>query len=634
MNIGAFSIFREQYILNNIHKFEVVSFDIYDTLLKRNVVDPIDVFSLVELKYNTNSEKKVHNFAHLRITAEKEAIRKSIKEDVDIYEIYSYLDLEARDELLQIELQIEREIVVSNLKVKSFFDYVLSLGKRVIIISDMYLPRSTIEGILQNNGYLGYEKIYVSSELGRRKSTGTMFDLVLSDLNISSSKIVHIGDAIKGDFLMPLKKGINSLLIRRSVCNTLYAKKNRCDNLLSEILYSFINNHVSGGRLFRIGYETLGPVLYGFCKWIHEEKINNKLSQLLFFSRDGQLIYKCYKKMYPEDNIRYVYFSRRSLTVPIICKLKTKCEVLSIIPVNRYTELSSLLARLGIVYDDYAKTIETFGYKKGQYYHKEYYLEDEKFDRLYKTLLPQIMSNSQKEYDKLSIYFDSLECNGKVGLVDIGWEGTIQTAMEKFLSLRNSNVVIQGLYCGIMKSSSRYSGYLYSPKCNDLEDALMSFSGLFEMFLSADHGSVFSYDTDGSVIFCPFEYDVNAKAKQEYKEIKEVQNGALSFVDDINADCLIGNVFFSKEVLFKNLEELGTNPKMIEANHFGDFYFFDTDLSSLAKPNWSKIFCGRFIMRELSRSNWKIGYLKRLFGANFPYLKIYSFLKRRVKGRA
>ena len=39
-------------IIKQIDNYDVVSFDIFDTLLKRNVEEPTDIFKYVEKKYN------------------------------------------------------------------------------------------------------------------------------------------------------------------------------------------------------------------------------------------------------------------------------------------------------------------------------------------------------------------------------------------------------------------------------------------------------------------------------------------------------------------------------------------------------------------------------------------------------
>lgn len=57
-------------ILKEIKNYDIVSFDIFDTLLKRNVKEPTDVFSYMEKKYQING------FREKRIEAEKAARKK------------------------------------------------------------------------------------------------------------------------------------------------------------------------------------------------------------------------------------------------------------------------------------------------------------------------------------------------------------------------------------------------------------------------------------------------------------------------------------------------------------------------------------------------------------------------------
>lgn len=52
-------------IINQIEKYDIVSFDIFDTLLKRNVKNPTDVFEYIENKHNKA------DFCERRIAAEK-----------------------------------------------------------------------------------------------------------------------------------------------------------------------------------------------------------------------------------------------------------------------------------------------------------------------------------------------------------------------------------------------------------------------------------------------------------------------------------------------------------------------------------------------------------------------------------
>ena len=42
-----------------IDNYKIISFDIFDTLLKRNTIKPIDIFELVEKKYNLKNKNKI-----------------------------------------------------------------------------------------------------------------------------------------------------------------------------------------------------------------------------------------------------------------------------------------------------------------------------------------------------------------------------------------------------------------------------------------------------------------------------------------------------------------------------------------------------------------------------------------------
>lgn len=57
-------------LISILKSYEVISFDIFDTLLKRNVNTPIDVFKYVENKINKPG------FAEKRIVSEKKLERK------------------------------------------------------------------------------------------------------------------------------------------------------------------------------------------------------------------------------------------------------------------------------------------------------------------------------------------------------------------------------------------------------------------------------------------------------------------------------------------------------------------------------------------------------------------------------
>ena len=55
-----------------IDKYEIISFDIFDTLIKRNVIDPVDIFKIVQERFNKKHiNEMITDFFEKRVGTEK-----------------------------------------------------------------------------------------------------------------------------------------------------------------------------------------------------------------------------------------------------------------------------------------------------------------------------------------------------------------------------------------------------------------------------------------------------------------------------------------------------------------------------------------------------------------------------------
>lgn len=215
---------KEIKFLSLNKEIKVVSFDLFDTLIIRNVPTPEDVFELVQIRYRRiHPDKKFEiDFAVLRRNAEKLARKKNKengKKEITLEEIYACMqsvDEAAKKELLQIEIEAECNVCQPNYEVKAFFEQLIKQGYSVIITSDMYLPETVIKDILKKCGYSSYEALYLSSKYRETKSAGTLFDRILSDFQIESSQLLHIGDHCRADYWIPKQKGIQTFLYRKA----------------------------------------------------------------------------------------------------------------------------------------------------------------------------------------------------------------------------------------------------------------------------------------------------------------------------------------------------------------------------------------------------------------------------------
>ena len=101
-----------------IKKYEYISFDIFDTLIRRNINSPTEIFDIVELVYNRTHTKKIKNFKKDRIESELEARKnkKNFEEEITLDDIYNYMNRKINDNISQElkNIEIETEYKMSN----------------------------------------------------------------------------------------------------------------------------------------------------------------------------------------------------------------------------------------------------------------------------------------------------------------------------------------------------------------------------------------------------------------------------------------------------------------------------------------------------------------------------------------
>ena len=268
--------------MNLIYKnFKYISFDIFDTLVVRNVMKPTDVFKVVEEKYNSIYKDKISDFSSNRIKAQKDASLKDEKLETLIEDFYkeleNYYDKDVCKKLCKIEKEVEINLCVPNKKYIELYRELIENNKKIIITSDMYLDLDTINKILKKCGITKYEKLYLSSLYQKRKSNGSMYDFIIKDLNISSNDLIHIGDNVISDYLIPKFKGIKVQRVKNKKEVMFYNKRVKDYNYY--MLEKFISNNIDLSKSYyeRMGYETFGPILYGFSKWLQNNIKTDKI---------------------------------------------------------------------------------------------------------------------------------------------------------------------------------------------------------------------------------------------------------------------------------------------------------------------------------------------------------------------
>lgn len=199
-------------IKNIIPKYDIISFDVFDTLLFRRVECPENVFEITaDRELNTNADKEC--YVKSRILAEQRLKKQGEAHFDEIYgEIKKFFPNEYQ-RLRDTEIKVEKDVIYPNKEMVDLLDWSKKSGKKIIIVSDMYYTASVLNNYLSLNGIKIKQQIYVSCDYNATKSSGELWNIV-KEHNYDKT-ILHIGNAIKGDFFRPISRGIDAVLYRR-----------------------------------------------------------------------------------------------------------------------------------------------------------------------------------------------------------------------------------------------------------------------------------------------------------------------------------------------------------------------------------------------------------------------------------
>lgn len=196
-----------------ISSHEIVSFDVFDTLLFRTLNKPTDVFLLmepwIEKRYN------ITQFSSKRVTAECIARKTTKKNEITLKDIYENLDIdpEIACALMSFEQNTELQVLRADQDIKELINYSIQVGKRVYIISDMYQDEDFLNKVLKKCEIAGYTSLFVSSNENATKAGNSLYKRIACVEKIDDlSKWLHIGDDYYSDFIVPKSLGIDAYL--------------------------------------------------------------------------------------------------------------------------------------------------------------------------------------------------------------------------------------------------------------------------------------------------------------------------------------------------------------------------------------------------------------------------------------
>ena len=629
-----------------ISKYAYISFDIFDTLIKRNVAKPSDLFKLME-KSCADIIGAESGFANKRIKAEGKA-REKYNRPVTIYEIYGELKEEFgsyTDELMQIEIDTEIKQCCPNPMYADILKKCIEERKTVILISDMYLPSDLIKKMLNKCGIVGFNALYISCEHNARKSDGSLFKKVLCDYNLSPRQLLHIGDNRRSDFIIPILSGIRAIPVNNDQNTICRIPKEICSEKSFEfrtIQACICNCSREMNEWEKQGCKIFGPLLYGFTQWLINRLRNDGIYDVYFLARDGYMLKRAFEEIDHKDiKTHYLLCSRRSYQVPLIWKKPSFEDVTLPLRALPKMTLRTFIKRIGLEPNKYAgialqhKISLDYEYKDYSFYNSNEIME------FYEQIKVDVIENSKKEYNGLIAYIQRQNFDKKIAVVDIGYQGSMQYALSNLLKAENMDVYVKGYYVSIDTGSAIISeGKIEAEGFISNNDIIKQFQnagvqrGLFEIQFLAHQGSAHRFslkDDQINIEYAPFEYEKNDSQKiDELKILDCYQNGAVSLVKYIYNSFGINVINVTPEISIYEYIHFANNPTLQQVKTWGSFRFYGISQTYVALPQKMRTYLchSKLLKADFKSSIWRIGFVRRLMHINLPYGKLINLIHK------
>lgn len=189
-------------------QYDVITMDIFDTLIARSVLTIADMYQIIE----RNIEEVPAEFAVFRRRAESKCMG-----NYNIYSIYDKMheltgwDRELLKKCMEHEFALERKILRPRKEVCDLLEWLRNNGKQVCLASDMYWSQDRIRELLDTLDIRGYQELFVSCDEGKSKKDGSLFEKIKSIY--AGKKILHIGDNRYDDIENAEKSGLDAILV-------------------------------------------------------------------------------------------------------------------------------------------------------------------------------------------------------------------------------------------------------------------------------------------------------------------------------------------------------------------------------------------------------------------------------------
>lgn len=529
-----------------IDNHDVVSFDLFDTLIMRQIYLPQDVFRLVEKQINEKYNINI-NFAVER----QMVLREFGSYEPSLDDIYDKLQKKLKLSCVQTkliketEIETEKKLCVPRREVIELFRYAQEQNKQIYIITDMYLPKSVIIGLLKkcNITDIKPENIWVSCEMQLTKSSSLVWDKFRKHIN-SELRILHFGDNIISDikqaqkyeidtyFIMSAKEMLENSSISELSSYVISLKDAVHMGLLISKLYnSPFELNKRKGKLYikdcdTFGYSAFGALFTGFIFWLYNNVKKQGTEELLFFARDGYFLQedfkyvqeKCFKK---QINTKYLPLSRRLMYMITIENEEDLKKTVEFPYIGSFKDY--MYSRFNITVTDDTKEYNELQISASN--------DAEKIMCWLKSYRTDIIEELKREKDNYKSYLDNnIDVLSNSAIVDLGYYGTTQYCLSKFTERKYDGYYFYACLSDdnpYIKTCNMKACYNGNGIVEGNKGLVGSKSAFLESFLTAPYGMIRYIDDNANIVCEPDKMN-----QKNFNKKRDTNDGVKSYIDN------------------------------------------------------------------------------------------------------
>ena len=514
-------------LTERIKEADVVSFDLFDTLVMRQTLLSDDVIKFVDCRLQ-NQGIYIQDFYKRRLASEKELSRYTAP---TLTEIYNHMFKRSEEssskwkitaeQLADLEWNIDFDLIVARKEVCDILKETVADKKKVYIVSDTYYSKNQLKKILKQCGIVEYTDILASSDY-RTGKTQNLFKILKGREN--EKKILHIGDDIVADiesahrFEIETYRLFSGFGLLELVGNLGFA--DYMDSLsehlkiglfVAKIFNSPFQFETEDKRItisdaYDIGYLLCAPMISDFVLWFYNQIKEQKYENIWFSARDGYLIKKMYaylmKQYKQEDKSVYFLVSR---TAAVRAGMQNEDDIRYVDEMKFSGTLEeNLKRRFGMNVEDI--DCET--------------VSDNQIGLLkYKTA---IIENARKVFENYQKYITGLNVNkGDIAFFDFVAKGTSQMYIQRLVENHLRGYYFLQLEPEYMKDKKLDICSFYS---EEVDCAIFENYYILETLLTAPHPSVQTVDEVGRPI-----YTVETRSDKDICCFQRAQKGILDY---------------------------------------------------------------------------------------------------------